>query len=154
MFQPHWWRRVLLGVAIVVTGVALVSFAVRQSGDERSRDPWSEVAWGVPSGSLTVVSLNTCSGRHGPEEVIALLRSMEADVVLLQEVQDQHIAEIAQQLAMDWRYVPQLPGPHQDVFAGESRGSVVLSKLPMGPAVPLRHEGGGNFGLRVEVRSG
>src|SRR5690606_18436433 len=77
---------------------------------------------------------------------------LDADFLLLQEVQATDVARMAGALGMEHRYVPATFPPAANVRDGSpSRGNAILSRHPMTSATSLQHPGGGSFGLRVDA---
>ena len=120
----------------------------------RARAPASpQVPWAAPHRPLRVVSVDAdAGGETAPtvEQILAAVRPLDADFVLLQRVRSEDAAPLAEGLAMQRTFHPQC----FQALGTRPRGPIgclVLSKHPLYDARPLRREAPGSpcFGVRV-----
>jgi hypothetical protein len=110
----------------------------------RSRPPVSPaLPWAAPAGSLRFVSIDCAAGGDGApsaERIIAAVRPLDADFVLLERVRSEDAAPLAEGLAMQRSFHPQCC----QALGSRPRGPIgclVLSKHPLYDARPLRRDG-------------
>lgn len=86
---------------------------------------------GAPDDAVTVMTSNVLFGRADPDDLIRVVREHGVDVLTLQEVDPTLLA------ALDDRGLGEVL-PHRAGEASEgARGTVVVSRFPLGPAVDL-----------------
>ena len=106
--------------------------------------------WGVPSRPIRVASFNVLHLQRGFDAVVNEIRAVDADFVLLQEVESRDVVGLARVLGMQQYHHPNayersgnLDGPKA------TWGNVIFSKHPLYDAGPIPNPGGGSFGVWV-----
>src|SRR5436309_14913572 len=62
------------------------------------------IEWGVPARQLRFVSYNVLHNQRGLERVVEQIKKLQPDFVFLQEVESDHVREMAKQLGMERTY--------------------------------------------------
>jgi hypothetical protein len=108
----------------------------------RARSPVSPpVRWAAPTRPLRFVSIDCAAGGDGaptPEQVVAGVRPLDADFVMLQRVRSEDAVSLAEGLGMQRTFHPQC----FQALGTRPRGAVgclILSKHPVYEAQPVRH---------------
>src|SRR5437763_13321027 len=66
------------------------------------------LGWSAPDRPLRFVSYNILHNQRGAEGIVAEIRKLDPDIVCLQEVEHEHVLDLAQQLGMQRYYDPAL----------------------------------------------
>ncbi|HYO11062.1 MAG TPA: endonuclease/exonuclease/phosphatase family protein [Tepidisphaeraceae bacterium] len=106
------------------------------------------VGWGVPGRTLRFVSYNVLHNQRGIENVVAAIKPLDADFVLLQEAESRHATDLARALGMTQTYHPRLYERSANLAGPRATwGNLILSRHPMYDAGPIPNPGGGSFGV-------
>ena len=124
-------RRLLIAAAVALLTTLVFAGGWRWLPGEYSAASPAGVPWGVPGRAVKIASFNTLSNERGEGRVLAELRAMDADYLLLQEVQEKDVAGMAEALGMKFQYVAATFPPDPNVKAGsKSRGSAISTNFP------------------------
>lgn len=108
------------------------------------RPPPPSAVWSPPDKALRVVSCNIQHGRRGNRAVLEEIGKLNADVVLLQEVEKSDLTVLSEMLGS----TPAVYHASENLAGGHaSWGNAILSRHPLYDAGAIPHPGGGSFGV-------
>jgi endonuclease/exonuclease/phosphatase family metal-dependent hydrolase len=118
----------------------LMRFAARGAGSA----PPASAVWGVPDRPVRVVSYNILHNQRGMGRVIEEIRKLDADFVLLQEVEREHVSEMTRELGS----MPAVYHASENLAGGRaSWGNAILSRHRLYEGRTIPNPGGGSFGV-------
>ncbi len=104
--------------------------------------------WGVPDRPLRFVSWNVLHLQRGMEAVVADIKKLEPDFVLLQEVESRDVVGLAQALGMQTSHHPKAYHPSVNLDGPKATwGNVIFSRHRLYDAGSIPNPGGGSFGV-------
>ncbi len=116
----------------------------------RATSPPAPVAagWGVPARPIRVASLNVRRLQRGIDQVTSELRTLDADFVLLQEIDSRDVVGLARALGMQQFHHPKAYERSGNLGGPKATwGNVIFAKHPMYDAGLIPNPGGESFGV-------
>jgi endonuclease/exonuclease/phosphatase (EEP) superfamily protein YafD len=104
--------------------------------------------WGVPARPLRFVSFNVLHLQRGTDGVVAAIKALDPDFVLLQEVESRDVVGLAQALGMQRSHHPNAYHASVNLDGPKATwGNLILSRHPLYEAGSIPNPGGGSFGV-------
>src|SRR4051812_38864877 len=105
----------------------------------------ADVKWGVPARRLRFVSYNILHDQRGMSGVVAEVKKLDPDFVLMQEVEYADVVGLASALGMQANFHPSLYYPSVNLAGPRSSwGNLILSRHPMYEGGSIPNPGGGS----------
>ncbi len=156
--RVHWWFTILLVPARTIPGIAVILAMFVLGGlvlaglflAPKSKSPPAPVGipWGAPDRPLRFVSYNILHNERGREQIITEIRKLEADFVLLQEIESPDVVPMAEALSMQRNYHSQCYQRSENLAGRKaSWGNCMLSKYPLYEVGAIPNPSGGTFGV-------
>jgi endonuclease/exonuclease/phosphatase family metal-dependent hydrolase len=136
----------VIAIIFLVAGAAYVGLKLTPHPVSPPAPPG--LSFGVPDRPLRFVCFDVAHAQRGFDAVAAELKKLDGDFVLLQEVEEDHVALLASDLGLTGTYHPANYQRSSNIAGRKaSWGNVVLSKHPLYDAGPIPNPGGGIFGV-------
>ena len=104
--------------------------------------------WGAPDRPVRVASFNALHLQRGLDAVVAEVRKVEPDFVLLQEVDSRDVVSLAAALGMRQHHHPNAFERSANLAGPKATwGNVIFAKHSLYDAGPIPNPGGGSFGV-------
>ena len=141
------FRGVLLVVTIFAIGGVMLAGLFLAPRPASPKAP-AQAQWGVPARTLRFASYNILHNQRGLDRIAAEIKKLDADFVVLQEVEYADTGALASAVGMgeafhtrQYERSVNLAGPRA------SWGNLILSKHPLYECVSIPNPGGGSFGV-------
>jgi endonuclease/exonuclease/phosphatase family metal-dependent hydrolase len=116
---------------------------VRLTARGAGSPPPASAAWGVPDRPLRFVSYNILHNERGMPRVIAEIKKLDADFILLQEIEREHLSAMTRELGS----LPAVYHASENLAGRASWGNAILSKHRLYEGKSIPNAGGGSFGV-------
>src|SRR5438105_3587587 len=125
------WRGVSVVISLFILG-GLVLFRFFQTPRFQSPAAPRGLGWSAPDRPVRIVSYNILHNQRGAAGIVAEIRKLDPDIVCLQEVEHEHVLDLAEQLGMQRYYDPALYQRSENLAGSRaSWGNLILSKVPI-----------------------
>jgi endonuclease/exonuclease/phosphatase family metal-dependent hydrolase len=144
----RWKRGTLVVIGMFLFGGAVLAGLFLAPRPPAASPAPAAAQFGVPRRPLKVVSYNILHNQRGAEGVVQALEKIDADFILLQEVEHAHIVDLAAALGLEKYYLSGAYQPSANLAGADaSWGNCILSKYPLFEAGSIPNPGGGSFGI-------
>jgi endonuclease/exonuclease/phosphatase family metal-dependent hydrolase len=135
-------RSLLFFAFLLLLGGGFLALLYANRGPTRPPPPTA--VWAVPARPIKIVSYNILHNQRGIDRVIAEIRRLDPDFVLLQEVERSDLSRMTEALGS----LPAIYHASENLAGGSaSWGNAILSKHRLYDAGTIPNPGGGSFGV-------